>query len=156
MMSCKCVGFSIQIKLSCCGWICSVVYSLPGHSAFSDDEFCHPKSKNATKDKELGFLGPNKAKSFFHSSRACTCEFLDQASTMLCALQAYLKHCCSLCEALVETKLRLLYSATNKFAYALIECCIGGCKPLFFFVSALISCHNYMWQLFCRVFRLHR
>ena len=74
----------------------------------------------------------NKAKSFFCSSRACACEFLDQALTMLCLLQAYLKHCCSLCEALVETKVHLLYSGTNKFAYASIECCIGGCKPLFF------------------------
>ena len=130
------VGFSIQTELSCCGWICGVVYSLPGHSAFIDDEFCHPKSKNATKNKELSFLGPEQGKiPFFRSSRACTCEFLDQVLTMLCLLQAYLKRWCSLCEALVETKVRLLYSATNKFAYASIECCIGGCKPLFFFVS---------------------
>ena len=47
------VGFSIQIGRSCCGWICSVIYTLPGRSAFSDDKFCHPKSKNASKDKEL-------------------------------------------------------------------------------------------------------
>ena len=47
------VGFSVQMELSCCGWICSVIYSLPGRSAFSDDEFCHPKSKNASKNKEL-------------------------------------------------------------------------------------------------------
>ena len=142
------VGFSIQIELSCCGWICCVIYSLPGHSAFSNDEFCHPKSKNARKNKALSFLGQNKAKSFFffHSSRPCTCEFLDQALTMLYSHQAYLKRCCSLCEALVEMKAHLLYSGTNKFAYASIECCIGGCKLLFFFVSALISCHNCMWQ----------
>ena len=35
------VGFSIQIEPSCCGWICSIIYSLPGPSAFSDVEFCH-------------------------------------------------------------------------------------------------------------------
>ena len=50
------VGFSILIELrllSCCGWICSVIYLLPGRSAFSDDKFCHPKLKNARKNKEL-------------------------------------------------------------------------------------------------------
>ena len=47
------VGFSIQIELSCHGWICSIIYSLPDHSAFSDDEFCHLKLKNASKNKQL-------------------------------------------------------------------------------------------------------
>ena len=39
--------------------------------------------------------------------------------TMLCVVQVYLKRCCSLCEAVVVQS--LLYSATNIFAYALIE-----------------------------------
>ena len=38
------VGFSIQIELICCGWICSIIYSLPGHSAFTDG-FCHPSQR---------------------------------------------------------------------------------------------------------------
>ena len=59
------IGFSIQIELSCCGWICIVICSLLGNSAFSDDEFCHPKLKNVTKNKEVSCFGSNKAKSLF-------------------------------------------------------------------------------------------
>ena len=58
----------------------------------------------------------------------------------------YLKHCCALCEALVEPNVRLLYSGTNKFAYALSVVLEDDSRSFFFFVSTLISCHNFMWQ----------
>ena len=48
------VGFSIQIELAAvAGSVAIIIYSLPGHSAFSNDRFCCPKSKNESKNKEL-------------------------------------------------------------------------------------------------------
>ena len=83
------VGFSIQVKLCCYGWICSIIYSLPGcQAAFSDDGFRRPKSKNTSKNKELQvFFARTRQNYFFlRNSHACTHEFLGQALTMLLAV----------------------------------------------------------------------
>ena len=81
------VGFSIQIELICCGRICSVIYLLQGCSAFSDDKFCDPKLKNASKNKQLSNFWPRaRQNTFLHGSHACTHEFLDWA---LCVVQDF-------------------------------------------------------------------
>ena len=101
------VGFSVQSELSCFGCICHISFSLPGCSGLSNDKFCHPKSKNASKNEELYVFWSERGKmSFLRSSHACTREFLalGRALTMLCVAQAYLKRCCFLREAVVVKK----------------------------------------------------
>ena len=40
-------------------------------SGFSDDKFCHPKSKNASKNKELSFLVQTRQTNFFVLQLTC-------------------------------------------------------------------------------------
>ena len=61
---------------------------------------------------------------------------------MLRVVQAYLKHCCSLCEAVVEmkvcSKVHCIAPPTN--LHALIECCMGITQAAFFsFVMLLCA-----------------
>ena len=69
-----------------CSWICSVIYSLPGCSAFSDVILV----KEHKQEKITKILGSNKSKSFLRSSHACTIKALIKAPLPL-ATQIFLK-----------------------------------------------------------------
>ena len=76
------VGFSIQIELSYCGWICSVIYSLLGCSAFSDNEFCHPKSR--TQARTVGFLAWTRQNHFF-TQLTCMYMWVPKSGIVACS-----------------------------------------------------------------------
>ena len=66
--------------------------SQPGRSAFCDDEFCQPKSKNASKNKELYIFWPELGKIAFYATHMHVrlTEFLGRVLTMLRVVQALL------------------------------------------------------------------
>ena len=119
---------------SCCGWV--IYYQAVQLSAMTNFDNLNQSTQARIKNCKLfGKI------SFVCSSHACTREFLGWALTMLRVVQAYLKHCPSLCEAVVKTKLwskSLLYSATNKFAYASIERCTRSTQAVFVFFALLL------------------
>ena len=135
VMQMCCVGYSIQIELTV-----AAVAELFTHcqAVQAMTNFDNLNQSTQARIKNCKLFGKI---SFVCSSHACTREFLGWALTMLRVVQAYLKHCPSLCEAVVKTKLwskSLLYSATNKFAYASIERCTRSTQAVFVFFALLL------------------
>ena len=69
--------------------------SQPGRSAFCDDEFCQPKSKNASKNKELYFFWPELSKIAFYAAHMHVrlTEFLGRALRVVQVLLLSVRGC---------------------------------------------------------------
>ena len=101
--------FCWLLNSSCYGWICSV-YSLPGRSALSAmTDFVVLNRRTKARMKNCKFFGPNKAKkkTFYAAHMPGMYAWIPRSGVdnVACrVVQAYLKRWCSLCEAVVETK----------------------------------------------------